>query len=117
MIFGMIFFCLICGFSGYAALKISGERISPGIWDYVYPVTGISTWTILYASGAGSMVSGTNFLYETFWIFSGSIIIPWIRLALSFAKYRPIAVISLMFTFIPVVLAVSLRLLMPSLPD
>ena len=116
MISGIVFFAVICGSSGYAALKFSGERIKPGILDYVYPVTGITVWFFLYAAGFGSVVSGTNFLYETFLVITVSILIPWIRFILSFANSRYVSVISLILTIIPVFAAASLRLLMPCLP-
>lgn len=117
MLIGIFLFMFICGFSGYAAVSFSGNSIKPAKWDYIYPVLGIPLWMFLYASGFGDMVGATNFLYETFFIFIASVIIPWIRFIISFVRYKYIAVFSLMLTFIPVVLAIALRTLMPCLPD
>lgn len=117
MLIGIIFFMLISGFSGYAAVVFSGGRIKPVKWNYVFPVAGFASWMILYASGAGDMVGATNFLYETFLVFTVSVCLPWIRFLLSYFRNKYIAVFSLVLTFIPVVLAVALRLLMPCLPD
>jgi hypothetical protein len=86
-------------------------------WDYLSPFLGIVAWFGLSMAGVGSIASLSNFAVECFWIIIVSVVVPWCRWGLSFKKEKVFQNVSFALSFVPILLAVILRLTVPSLPE
>ena len=86
-------------------------------WDYAYPFTGVAAWFPLGMSNVGSTVSLSNFVVELFWIAVVSVAVPWTCWILSRFQREQLKTWSFVLTFFPIVVAVVLRLTMPTLPE
>jgi hypothetical protein len=90
-----------------------------GPWDYIYPVSGFVVWLVLGLMEVGSLISMTNFVVELFLIGCASALIPWIRLGLArrlHAQDAPGQRWLMVLTFVPILLALILRLSLGTLP-
>jgi hypothetical protein len=86
-------------------------------WDYVYPFAGIAAWFPLGMSNVGATVSLSNFVAEVFWIAVVSVAIPWTRWVLPRFQRENLKALPLVLTFLPIIVAVVIRLTMPTLPE
>ena len=86
-------------------------------WDFVYPFAGVAAWVPLSMSNVGSTVSLSNFVVEVFWIAVVSVAIPWARWGLSRFQRENLNALPLVLTFLPIIVAVVIRLTMPTLPE
>ena len=86
-------------------------------WDFTFLFTGVAAWFPLAMFGVGSTVSLTNFVVEVFWIAVVSVAAPWTRWILARFQGEQFKAWSFVLTFLPMFLAVVLRLTMPTLPE
>ena len=86
-------------------------------WDVTYPFTGVAAWFPLAMFNVGSTVSLSNFVVEVFWIAVVSVAVPWARWILTRFQLEQLKACSFILTFLPMVLAVVLRLTLPTLPE
>ena len=86
-------------------------------WDYTYPFTGVAAWFPLGMSKVGSTVSLSNFVVEVFWVAVVSLAVPWARWIFSRFQREKLNAWSLVLTFLPILVAVVIRLTMPTLPE
>ncbi|MEN8189085.1 MAG: hypothetical protein ABFS19_04510 [Thermodesulfobacteriota bacterium] len=86
-------------------------------WDYVFPYLGVPFWFLLRELGVGDVVSSSNFLVEMFCILMASAAAPWIRFGLTFINSKSIPKLSLALTFLPLVVALLVRMVIPELPS
>ena len=86
-------------------------------WDYTYPFLGVAAWLPLGMSNVGSTVSLSNFIVELFWVAVISVAVPWARWILSRFQREKLNAWSLVLTFLPILVAVVIRLTMPTLPE
>lgn len=114
--FSVIWFLLIALVAAPPSIMLR-KRQRTTRWDYTYPFTGVAAWFPLAIFGVGSTVSLSNFVIELFWIAVVSIAIPWMRLILSRFNMKQIKMLSVVLTLLPVVVAVVMRLTIPTLPE
>jgi len=112
--FSAIWFLLIAGIAIYPMLALRKHQRTTW-WDYAYPFTGVIAWFSLGMSNIGSTVSLSNFVVEVFWIAVLSVVTPWGRWLLS--RKEMVQALSFLLTFLPIVAAVVIRLIMPTLPE
>jgi hypothetical protein len=86
-------------------------------WDYLHPFMGIIEWYFLGMFSVGSTASLSNFVVELFWISVIAIVIPWWRWVLALRRSRQLKILSTGLTVLPIIAAVLLRLMMPTLPE
>ncbi len=103
--------------SAVTPLILSRQRYRVTWWDYVFPFLGILFWFILRACDVGDDVSMINFIIEMTLILLVSAITPWLRFALRYAKTRLVSTFSFFLTFLPIGVAICLRLTLPLLPE
>jgi len=116
VIFSVVWFLLIAAAAAFpTAMMRKGQQTN--WWDYTYPFLGVVAWFALAMTGAGTTVSLSNFVAEVFWIAVVSVAIPWIRWFLSRYQNDQIRMWSLALTFLPIIVAVLIRLTMPTLPE
>jgi hypothetical protein len=90
-----------------------------GVWDYIYPVGGFVAWFSLGLMDVGSLISMTNFVVELFLVGCVSVLVPWMRLGMARRLHVDHTrgqrwLIAL--TFVPILLALILRLSLGTLP-
>jgi len=114
--FSAIWFLLLAGVAVFpmAALR---KRQQTTWWDYAYPFTGIVAWFPLGMSNVGSAISMSNFVVEVFWIAVVSVAVPWVRWILSRFEKEQFKGLSLLLTFLPIIVAAFIRLTIPTLPE
>ena len=86
-------------------------------WDYVYPFLGVPIWMVLSFWDKGSTASLSNLIVEIFWISVVSVAVPWVRYLFTFIRTKKIYSFSLILTVLPVIVAIVIRLSMPTLPE
>lgn len=96
---------------------LCSQKVKVTWWDYSFPFAGVLLWFLLWELGFGGKVSQSNFMVEMFVTIFVSIAIPWIRFALTFIKAGGVAYLLLFLSFVPSLVAISTRLLMPLLPE
>jgi len=89
---------------------------STTLWDFIYPFTGVIVWILLCALNVGSTMSLANII-EPLWIAALSITVPWGRWLMSRFLEKQVKVLSLALTLLPMVVAVIIRLVTPTLPE
>lgn len=108
--------CLIIAFFTLPATFLLRKQKRVTWWDFTYPYTGIIGWIILSVFQIGSTMSLSNLAIEVFWIAVASIPAPWILLLMfRFFEKRPI--LPFVFTLVPIIVAIFIRLTMPTLPE
>ncbi len=112
-----VFILSLVAVSVVTPLILSREKYRITWWDYAFPILGVPLWYVLQAVGIGDGVSMTNFILELFLILVVSISIPWIRFVLTFSNAGVVSNISFLLTFFPLIVAISLRLTVPLLPE
>lgn len=86
-------------------------------WDYVYPFVGIPVWFGLTMVRVGATASLANFVVEVFWIAVAAVVVPWARWILTWTGRARFKRVSMGLAFLPVIVAVTIRLFMPTLPE
>ena len=113
----LVFACLLIG-GLVAAPTVFLRKCQPTTrWDYLYPFMGIIGWFVLSMLPLGSTASLTNFVVEIFWISLTSAGVPWLRWILVRYGGRSLRAWSVALTVVPILVAVGLRLTMPTLPE
>ena len=116
IVFSLFWFLIIAAVAVLPMIKLKkGQRTT--WWDYAYPFTGVATWFPLGMSKVGSTVSLSNFVIEVFWIAVVSVAVPWIRWLLSRFIGDKTKTWSFVLTFLPITVAIVIRLMMPTLPE
>lgn len=110
--FTTLWFLLIAASAIYPTVALR-KRQQTTWWDYVYPFTGVAAW---FSLGVGLTASLSNFVVEVFWIAALSALLPWVRWLLSNTP-KGVTKLPLLLTFLPILTAVVVRLLMPTLPE
>jgi hypothetical protein len=113
--------------SAFCILLIAAAAVAPTIllrklqntnwWDYAYPLTGVIAWFSLAMARIGSTVTLSNFVIEVFSVAAVSMIILWVRWFLARLQNGKLDVVLYLMTFLPITLALVIRLSMPSLPE
>lgn len=85
-------------------------------WDYCFPYLGVPLWFGLREIGVGDEVSISNFLVEMFCILLASEVSSWIRFGITFMHSNLMKSISFFLTFMPMIMAIFVRMVMPELP-
>ena len=116
IVFSLIWFLLIAVVAVPPTVMLRRRQLTTW-WDYAYPFTGGAAWFPLAMSNVGSTVSLSNFVVEVFWIAVISVVVPWVRWILTRFQMEKLKVRSLVLTFLPIVVAVVIRLAMPTLPE
>lgn len=87
-------------------------------WDYGYLVTGLVTWVAV--SGLGATASLANLVVELFWVVLVSVMVPWVRWLVARKRVGEDSRVRWLLgalTVLPMVVAVLLRLSMPTLAE
>lgn len=85
-------------------------------WDYTFPYLGAPLWFGLREIGFGDTVTISNLLVELFLVLLVSEAASWIRYGLTFSRLKVMETISFVLTFMPIVMALFIRWVMPELP-
>jgi hypothetical protein len=107
-----LWFLIIAASAIYPTVALR-KRQQTNWWDYVYPFTGVAAW---FPLGIGSIASLSNVVVEVFWIAALSALLPWARWLLSNPP-KEVTKLPFFFTFLPILTAVVVRLIMPTLPE
>ena len=86
-------------------------------WDYIYPFLGVPIWIALTGLNIGNTASLSNLVVEIFWILIVSVTVPWVRYLLTFIRTKKFYSYSHILTVFPLIAAIVIRLLMPTLPE
>jgi hypothetical protein len=86
-------------------------------WDFTYPFAGVAAWIILSAFDIGATMSLSNLAIEVFGIAVASIFLPWVLWFMSRLVKKQPKKLSFVFTLLPIIVAVIMRLTMPTLPE
>jgi hypothetical protein len=87
------------------------------LWDNIYPFLGVPIWFVVAKMKIGNTASLSNMVFEVLVIASVSIFIPWLRWALIQFDYTTNKKAFLALSFIPMIVAIILRAIMPSMPE
>jgi hypothetical protein len=115
-VFPIICFLLIAVGAAFP-MNAMRKRQHMSWWDYICPFTGVVVWFPLSMLDVGSAVSLSNFVVEVFCIVLVSAALPWIRWVSSHFEKDGFKKVSFILTFLPIIVAVIIRLTMPTLPE
>ncbi|MEN8189086.1 MAG: hypothetical protein ABFS19_04515 [Thermodesulfobacteriota bacterium] len=113
----IVFILSIVVVSSVTPLLFSKEKMKITIWDYLFPVLGPLLWLALVWAQVGSTISSQNFLLEMFGVLMVSITVPWARFAVLYWQAKVAPTLSFVLTLAPMVIALALRLTVPTLPS
>jgi len=97
-------------------ILLSRNKMKVSWWDYCFPYLGAPLWFILREFDVGGAISISNLLVEMFCVLLASEAASWIRYGLTFTSSKVFRSISFFLTFLPIIMAVFIRLVMPELP-
>ena len=100
---------------GWVPILMMRKKQTLNGWDYTCPFLGVILWFPL--SAVGSTVSLSNFVVELFWITVASIAMLYLRWLLTLAKGKTPKTLSIVLTATPILTAIVIRLLMPTLAE
>jgi len=86
-------------------------------WDYVYPFAGLPVWFALTMMRVGATASLSNLVVEVFWMAVAAVVVPWARWILAWVGGARCKRVSTGLAFLPLMVAVIIRLVMPTLPE
>jgi threonine/homoserine efflux transporter RhtA len=116
IVFSLFWFLLIAAMAVLPMVKLQKGQATTW-WDYTYPFTGVAVWFPLGMFNVGSIVSLSNFVIEVFWVAVVSVVVPWVRWLWSRFLGDKNKTWSFVLTLLPIVAAIAIRLMMPTLPE
>jgi hypothetical protein len=98
-------------------LRLLSRRRPLTWWDRLSPFLGVPAWYLLIAADIGATATLSNLVVEMFWVLGASIASPWLRWGLTCRRGADQTRLDLLLSLAPVLCAVGVRLMMPSLPE
>ena len=117
MIIFLLVFALVSFSTALVAWKSFDKRVKWYRRDYGVAAYGFIVWILLLMLNIGSTASLSNFVIEVFWIFIASIASPWIRVVFPGKDEKNSKLSSVLCLLLPIVVAIVLRLSVPTLPE
>ena len=111
-----VWFLLIAAVAAFPTLSLRRRRLATRL-DDLYPFGGVVTWIALTLFDIGATASLSNFVVEVFWVALLSAVIPWIRWILTRWSREAPRGVPVFLALLPVLVAVALRMTMPTLPE
>lgn len=103
--------------AGVPPLRLSRKLTKIHWWDYALPATGLPVWMFLVFAEVGETPSLSNLVLEVVIILIVSILVPWLRFFVLHKNENVSPVFYRIMYFVPFIVAIFIRVFMPTLPE